>query len=96
MDITSLIAIVVAILIIYLFIKFIVSPLLRVVFGIILILIILYLLQKFLGFDPNKILTLFGISLNNINLDWLSTPVDYCINQIKNFFLPIWKNIPKN
>lgn len=96
MDITSLIAIVVAIVIIYLFIKFIVSPLLRVVFGIILILIIIYLLQKFLGFDPNKILTPFGISFSNINLDWLSAPVDYCINQITNFFLPVWKNIPKN
>jgi len=96
MDITSLIAIVVAVVIIYLFIKFIISPLLRVVFGVILILIIIYLLQKFLGFDPNKILTPFGISFDNINLNWLSAPVDYCLNQIKNLLLPIWKSIPKN
>ena len=96
MDITSLIAIVVAIIIIYLVIKFIVSPLLKIVFGIILILIILYFLQKYLGFDPNQILSPFGISFKNINLDWLSAQVDYCLNQIKNLFLPIWKNIPKN
>jgi len=99
MDLTSLIEIVVAIGVIYFLIKFILSPVIRIILGIIIFLVVIYLLQKFLGFNFDKILAPFGVSLNlnkwGLNLNWIISPVNYYINQIKNFLTFIWGNVPK-
>jgi len=98
MDITLFIAIIVAIIAIYLFIKFIVSPILRIVFGIIIFLVLIYILQRFLGFNLNHILAPFGISFSpdwESIFGWLLKPINYFTDQIKSFLTFIWHNIPK-
>jgi hypothetical protein len=95
MDLTSLIAIVIAVIVIYLFIKFVVSPVLRVIFGIIVFLVLIYILQRFFGFNIDQVFTPFGIHFGKTNLDWMAGPVNYCINQIKNLLNHLWNNIPK-
>ncbi|MCX6718528.1 MAG: hypothetical protein NTY81_02935 [Candidatus Staskawiczbacteria bacterium] len=100
MDSTSLIAIIIAIIVIYLFIKFVVSPVLRIIFGVIIFLILIYLLQRFFGLNLDEIFAHFGISLNSSkwgpSLNWLLSPVNYCTDQIISFFNFIWKNVPKS
>lgn len=99
MDIISIIAIVIAIVVAYLFIKLIVNPILRIVLDIIVFLVGIYLLQRYLGFDINKILAPFGVSINsqkwNFNISWIFAPVNYCINLVNNFLKHIWSNTPK-
>jgi len=89
MDFTSLLAIVVAIVVIYFFIKFIVNPALKVVGGIIVFFIIIYILQHYLNFNFNNILGPFG-------LNWILSPINYYINQIISFLRFAWGNVPKN
>lgn len=98
MDYASLITIIITIIIIYFLIKLIISPIIKAVLGIITFLIIIYILQKFFGFDLNKILTPFGINLNteSWNLNWLTGPVDYYVNMIKSFLDFILSNFLKN
>jgi hypothetical protein len=100
MDITSLIEILVVIVVIYFFMKFIVSPIFRLILGIIIFLVLIYLFQRFLGFNFDQILAPFGISLNSskwgLNLNWLLGPINYCIDQIKTFLSYIWGNFPKS
>lgn len=99
MDLTSLIEIIIAIVIIYFFIRFIVSPVFRIVFGVIAFFILIYLLQKFLGFDVNKVLSPFGISFDmakwNLNFGWLLGPMNYYLGKIEIFLRFIWGNTPK-
>jgi len=99
MDLTLFIVIVLAIVVIYLFIKFILSPVLRIIFGIIIFIILIYFLQRFFGFDLNRILSPFGISLNlnklYLSISWILLPINYLIDQVKNFLIYIWGNIPK-
>jgi hypothetical protein len=90
MDFASIIGIIIAVVVIYLFIKFIVSPVLRVAFGVIIFLILIYILQRFFGFNLNQVFGPFGI-----NLDWILNPTDYFVNQAQNFLNNIWQNIPK-
>lgn len=98
MDFTQLITIIVAVAIIYLIIKFIVSPIIKVIAGVIIFLLFAYILHRF-GFDFNKILSPLGISLDVngwINsISWIFAPVNYFIDQAKNFLLSIWENINK-
>lgn len=100
MDLTSLIEIVIAIVVIYFFIKLIVSPLFKVVVGVIIFIVAIYLLQKYFGFNIDKILAPFGISLNlnklGLNLNWLLGPINNYIDQIKNFLNSIFQNVPKS
>ena len=100
MDITSLIEIVIAIAVIYIIVKFIVSPVIKIVGGIIFILILIYLLQRFFGFSLDQMLAPFGISLNlnkwALNLGWLLAPINYFINQIGSIFHVMWGNVPKS
>jgi putative flippase GtrA len=100
MDITSLIEIAVVIVVIYFFIKFIVSPIVRIAVGIIILIVFIYLLQRFFGFNMDQVLSPFGVSLNpskwNINIDWISNPVNSIIDQIKSFLSFIWGNVPKS
>ena len=89
MDTTSLIEIIVVIIVAFFIIKFILSPVLKIIFGVIIILIVLHLLQRFLGFDIDQTLIKFGINLNLnkwlLNFNWLLGPLDNLIDQIKNF-----------
>ena len=100
MDFTSLIAIAVAVVVIYFFIKLIVGPLAKAVVGIIIFLVTVLLLQRFFGFNFDQVLAPFGVSLN-LNqwiskLNWILGPADYYIDQIKHFAELIFKNIPKS
>jgi len=96
MDFSSLIGIVVAIIAVYFLIKFIVNPLLKLIFGIIAVLTLIYFLQRFFGFDLSKFLSTFGISMNTenwgINFNWISNPTNYYTDQIKSFLNYIWNN----
>jgi hypothetical protein len=89
MDTTSFIEIIIVIIVAYFLIKFIVSPLIKVIFGIAIVLIILHLLQRFLGFNIDTFLSQFGINLNLnswlLNFNWLFGSIDNLIDQIKNF-----------
>lgn len=88
MDTTSLIEIIVVIVIAFFIIKFILSPVIKIIFGVLIILIVLHLLQQFLGFDIDIFLSKFGVNLNLnswlLNFNWLFGPLDNLINQIKN------------
>ena len=98
-NLTSIIVIIVAIVIIYLFIRFIVSPVLRIILSIIAFLLLLYILQKYFGFNVSEILAPFGISFDfnkfSSNFNWLLTPLNNAIEQIKYFFISLWNNVPK-
>jgi len=100
MDFASIITIIIAVVIIYCFIRFIAFPVVRVILGIIIFLLLLHIAQRFFGFDINNILAPFGISFDldkwGINLDWLLKPVDYYLDQVKNFFIGAWDKIPKS
>lgn len=100
MDITSLIEIIVVIVVIYFFIKLIVSPIIKAVLGIIIFLAAVYFLQKYFGFNFDRVLAPFGISLNSnkwgLNLNWIFSLANYYIDQAKNFINFIWNNFPKN
>ncbi len=99
MDTTLLIEIVVAIFIVWLFVKFIVNPVLKIVVGIIIFLFLIYILQRFFGLSIDKLLAPFGISLNLDSwvskFNWLFSPLDGYINKIKDFIIFAWAKIPK-
>ena len=99
MDTTSLIEIVLVIIVIYLFIKFIVSPIIKAIVGIIIFLVAIYLLQQFFGFDLSKVLAPFGITFNSSNwgssFNWFTGPVSYWGNELKTFVNFISGNFPK-
>ncbi len=99
MDITSLVGIIIVIIVAYFLIKFIISPILRAILGVIFFLVLIYLLQKFFGFDIDKALTPYGISLNINNwlskLGWIFKPINYLINQGTSIFHYLWTNVPK-
>jgi hypothetical protein len=92
MEIASIITIIIAILIVYFGVKFIVSPILKAVFGVIAFLFLLYVISK-LGFDLNKLLTPFGFSFNfeQLNIDRLFGPIDNILDKIKLFVFSIFK-----
>lgn len=87
MDINSIIAIAVLIVVIYLFIKFIVSPIVKAILGIVIFLALIYFLKRFFNFDLDGVLSPFGIHLN-----WIFGPIEYYINLAENFINFIWHN----
>lgn len=100
MDFTSLIEIIIVIAVIYFFIKFIVSPIAKTIVGVVIFLVAIYILQRFFGFNLDKILVPFGISLNSnkwgLNFNWAVEPINYYISQIQYFLNSIWQDIPKS
>jgi len=88
MDTKALIELILVIGSVILFIKFMVSPIIKAILGIISFIVIVYLLQKFLGFDIGEMLSPLGISLDfnnwSQNISWILKPAEYCLNQIKN------------
>ena len=99
MDTTALIELLIVIVVIYFFIKFIVSPVIKIVLGIIIFLVLLYILQRFFGFDFDKVLAPFGVSLNTnnwgLNFNFITTPINYITGLIKPFINFILQNVPK-
>ena len=99
MDTTSIVEIVIAVVVVYFFIKFIVSPVIKAILGVIIFLFLIYLLQRYLGFNLNQVLAPFGISFDpsrwGVSFNWLSGPIDYYINQIENFASHALQNVPK-
>jgi len=99
MDVVSIIEIVVAVVIVFFIIKFIVSPIIKIIVGIILIFVLIYLMQKYLGFNIDKVLAPFGISLNSSSwsptINWILSPIYYLIDQAQKLFEFISGNFPK-
>ena len=99
MDITSLIEIGVVIVVAYILIRFVVSPALKSVAGILIILVFIYVLQQFFGFSLDQILAPFGISFSADHITPLFNPFLNFLNQgidsIKNFFGFLLQNLPK-
>ena len=99
MDFTSFIEIIVAIIAAYFLLKFIVSPVIKIIFGIIIIIFLIYLFQRFFSFNIDKVLTPFGISLNltqwNSIFNWILEPINYYLDQAKNFLFSIFNNLPQ-
>ena len=100
MDLTSLIEIIIVIVAIYFFLRFIVSPIIKTILGIVIFLFLVYLLQKYFGFSIDKVLAPFGISFNmsnwNLNLDWLLGPLNALMDKIMSVITPLFNNIPKS
>jgi hypothetical protein len=99
MDVISLIGIIIAIAVIYFVIRFIVSPIVKAIVSVIALLILIYLLQRFFGFNLDQILAPFGISLNLNNwgqsFNWILEPINYYINIATSLFHSLWQNVPK-
>ena len=99
MDISSLIGIIVVIIVAYFLIKFIISPILRIIIGVVFLVAALYFLQKLFGFNLNQLLTPLGISFDlNKWIDsfgWILSPATYYMEKIKSFFVYILGNYPK-
>jgi len=83
MDFAPIITIVVSLVVVFFFIKLVVSPLVKVIIGIAVFLIMIYLLQHFLNFDVSNSFGPFGkyLDLKNWNINFQEV-----INQIKNIF----------
>lgn len=100
MDLTSIIEIVVAIVVIYFFIKLIVNPVIKLIIGVVVFIVAIYLLQRFAGFNFNNILSSFGISWDtskwSSNFNWISGPVNYYLNQAMSVFHSLWAQTPKS
>ncbi len=93
MTTSSIILIIIAIVVIYLFIKFIVSPLVKIIFGIVIILAIIYILQNFLNIDLSQFL---GPLSPYLDLNKLNSSINGIINLITpfiNFFVNQSKSI---
>ena len=99
MDLQSIIVIVVAIVIVYFFVKLVVSPLVKVVLGIITFLIALYVLQHFFNLNLNNALGPLSSYLNlnkwGVNLNWILAQVFSYINSILSFLHILGNNVPK-
>ncbi len=95
MDNQSLIAIIIGAVVLFFFVKFILSPIIRAVLGVLIFLIAIYLLQRFYNFNP---LSPFGVSLDtkSWNIDWIFAPIGFYIDRIKSFIAFIWGNFPKD
>ena len=85
MDLASIITIVVGAIIIYFVIKFVVSPLIKAIAGIIALLLLIYIIQYFFGFNLDRffgpLATYLDITKWGINLSWLLNPLNYYLNK---------------
>jgi len=100
MDINTLIVIIVIVIAAYIFIKLIVSPLIKAAIGIVIILLAIYILQKYFAFNSKNIFgsyaTYLDITKWGVNLNWILNPLNYYIDKVMPFLKPIWQNVPKN
>ncbi len=87
MDFAWLITIIISAIVIYFFVKLIVSPLIKVVVGIVVFLIIIYVLQHFFNFDLTGAFGPFGkyLDIGNWGINF-----NVAINQIENYIEKIF------
>jgi len=97
MDLNTLIVIVVIVIAVYIFIKLIVSPLLKAAVGIVILLLAIYILQKFFNFDLRNVFGPFAVYLDitkwGVNLNWLLDPINSNINKLLPFVHIIWQKL---
>jgi len=88
MDFIGIGTIIVIIIIAYFGVKFIVSPILKAIFGVIVFVFLLYVITK-LGFDLNKVLAPFGLSFNieQLGLNRIFGPIDNILEKIKSIWV---------
>lgn len=100
MDLTSILVIIAAIVIIYLFVKLILSPLVKTILGIVFFILLIYILQKFSSFDLSRVLGPFAVYFNpskwGINFKWLLDPVNSYANKAVPFINFVQKYIPRS
>lgn len=99
MDVQTIIAIIIGIIVIYFFVKLVVSPLLKAVLGIIIFILAIYILQRSFHFDLSRVLAPFGINLNLSKIPYINLvlePANRYIDQGKNFLDSIWQNASKS
>lgn len=98
MDTASILVFVVVIIIVYLILKFIVSPLIRILFSFIVVLIIIYILSHFFGFNAEASFGPYGKYLDIKNWPYaniLTDFIDKYINQAITFFKYLVGKLPK-
>jgi hypothetical protein len=87
METGSIITIIAVLALIYIIIKFIISPIIKIITGVVVILIALYVLNKFFNVNFNAVL---GPLSTYINLDgwisWAGATFESWVNAIKNLF----------
>lgn len=82
-DINSLIAIAITIAAVYFVIKFVVSPLIKLIAGIVIIIAAIFILQNYFHFDFGGI---FGLFSQYVNYDKLMQYFGWIINPVSSFF----------
>ena len=99
MDINTLILIIVIVVAIYIFIKLIVSPLIKAALGIVIILLAIYILQKYFNFNLHNVFGQYTVYLDmtkwGINMNWLLNPLNYYINKSLPFIHSLFSKLPK-
>lgn len=98
MDIYSIILFVVIAVVIYLIFKFIVSPLLRLLFGLVVVLVIFYVAVKFFNFDMSGIFGQYGKFVDISKWpysNYVTVYIDMVVNKIIDFYKHIVSNLPK-
>lgn len=97
-DINSIIAVIVVVAIIYILVKFIVSPVIKIITGVVILLLIIYILQNFFNFNFEQ-LGPYGkyldvrLWVNNFG-SWIGSLTKY-IEQISSFSKTLLDNVPK-
>src|SRR3989344_5616219 len=98
-DAASLITVAVAIIIIYFLAKFIVGPLVKIITGIIIILLAIYILKQFFGIDIGNFLGPLGgyLDIGKVpeGFSWAFNLAVSYINQAVSFFKYLLGNVPK-
>lgn len=89
MDITSLITIIIVAVAAYYIVKFIVSPLVRLIAGILFFLVVIYILQRYFSFNFQNVL---GFDLG---LDRVIIFADSYLSRAVSFFKYLLGNVPK-
>lgn len=82
MNFTPLITIIISVVAIYFFVKLIVNPLIKVVAGVVIFLVIVYILQRFFNFDFNDT---FGPLAKYLNPEKWGVNFNEIISQIVNY-----------
>jgi len=96
MDINSLFILLAVLVAIWLFIKLVVSPLLKAVIGIVIFVAAIYVLQRYFNFNLDKVFRPFALYFNSSKWGWLSSPIDYGIKWTESFLNPFWQNFTKS
>jgi hypothetical protein len=88
MDLSYVILIVVAVAIVYLFVKFVLNPIIKAILAILLVLIALYIAQNVFKIDFNQVFGSLSPKLQEwgINLNWILNPLNYLAEKSKPLF----------